>query len=65
MDQQRKLSLRVRPHYSDLYIYQLLVDRLLYLTSTRLDRQVSYYYVVYVLSQFMHDPRQPWRQLLE
>jgi len=55
MEQQHKLSLDFGEIYLDLGQNRRFVRRLLYLTITRPD--ISY--VVHVLSQFLHAPRQP------
>ncbi|WRX18121.1 Reverse transcriptase [Theobroma cacao] len=55
IDQQHKLASDTRPLCSNPELYRRLVGRLLYLTITRPD--ISY--VVHLLSQFMHNPRQP------
>ncbi|EOY05030.1 Cysteine-rich RLK (RECEPTOR-like protein kinase) 8 [Theobroma cacao] len=54
IDQQHKLASDTGPLCSNPELYRRLVGRLLYLTITRPD--ISY--VVHLLSQFMHNPRQ-------
>ena len=54
MEQNLKLSL-TREKLNDPSKYRWLIDRLIYLTITRLDIQYS----VRMLSQFMHEPRKP------
>ena len=53
IDQNLKISLTKREELNDSSKYRRLIDRLIYLTITRLD----IVYSVRMLNQFMHEPR--------
>lgn len=54
MEQNHKLSSSTSPFFTNVEQYRRLVGRLIYLAFTRPDLA----YVVHILSQFLHEPRQ-------
>ena len=61
-EQNLKLSLTEGEKLNDQIKYRRLIDRLIYLSVTRLD----IVYSVHMLSQFMHEPRKPhWEATLQ